>query len=116
MEATLMQTNDCGGRKDDSDKEPFELFPPRAMMELARLYLAGSKKYSPRNWEKGMRWGRVFAAAMRHLWKFWMGEDVDAEDGIHHTIHAAWCCMTLFEYWKHRIGSDDRSLLGRSIG
>jgi Domain of unknown function (DUF5664) len=49
---------------------------------------------------------------MRHLWKFWRGENVDSEDGVHHGIHAAWCCLTLFEYWKHGIGEDDRSLMG----
>ena len=102
---------DRGGVKMDSGKLRFDLIPPWALEMLAAVFTTGAMKYLDRNWEKGMRWGRIFAALNRHLWAFWRGETVDPEDGISHMIHAAWCCIVLYEYWLHKIGQDDRSQL-----
>ena len=101
------------GIKFDAFKERFDLIPPEPLMELARVYTYGVGKYADRNWEKGMSWGRVFAAIMRHLWKFWSGKDRDAESGCHHLAHAAWGCLTLLQYSITNKDFDDRSTLGR---
>jgi hypothetical protein len=94
--------------KHDEGKARFDLIPPRALWNLAEVYTIGEKKYSARNWEKGMPWGRIFAAVMRHLWKFWSGEDVDPEDGMSHLVHAAWGCFALIEYAQTHREMDDR--------
>ena len=65
-----------------------------------------------RNWEKGMKWGRVFGALMRHMWAWWRGQDRDPETGFSHLSHAA-CCIAFLIAYEHRcIGEDDRHKLG----
>lgn len=64
-----------------------------------------------RNWENGIKWSRVFGAIMRHLWKFWMGEDIDKETGVPHTVNALWGCMALTEYMFTHKELDDRPKL-----
>jgi len=58
-----------GGTKYDNDKARFDLIPPGPLYQVAELFAMGAKKYDDRNWEKGLQWGRVFAAMMRHAWK-----------------------------------------------
>lgn len=96
------------GVKYDGDKERFDLLPPGPLTELARVYTFGATKYADRNWEKGMRWGRVFAACMRHLWAWWRGEEVDKESGLSHLAHAAWNIFALMEYRRTHPAQDDR--------
>ena len=86
------------GRKDDDGKARFDLLPPDALWEVVRVYTFGAGKYGDRNWEKGIRWGRVFAAICRHLFAWWLGERHDPETGLSHLAHAAWGCKTLLAY------------------
>lgn len=94
--------------KHDGGKPRYELIPPEALEELAALYALGANKYGDRNWEKGMSWGRVFSALMRHAWRWWRGETYDQEDGQHHLISVAWCAIALYIYQTRGIGRDDR--------
>jgi hypothetical protein len=68
----------------------------------------GAKKYDDRNYSKGMKWGRLFGAAMRHLWAFWLREEADKETGKSHLAHAICCCMMLRELTKTHKEFDDR--------
>lgn len=68
-----------------------------------KFYLSGE-----RNWERGMKWGRVFGSLMRHCWAFWRGETYDEDTGSHHMIAAMWNCAALFTYDEREIGEDDR--------
>lgn len=96
------------GRKDDADKAPYDLIAPELLEDVAAVLKFGAAKYAPRGWEKGMRWGRPFAAAMRHLWAWWRGEATDPETGLSHLAHAACCVMFLLAYEKRGVGEDDR--------
>lgn len=96
------------GIKYDDKKARFDLIPARALYDLADVYTYGAGKYSDRNWEAGISWGRVFAALMRHLWRWWGGEDLDQESGLPHLSHAAWGCITLLEYRRSHPELDDR--------
>jgi len=98
------------GVKFDNDKERFDLLPSAPLIKLAQIYTFGAKKYDDRNMEKGMKWGRVFAAIMRHLWKWWGGEENDQESGMSHLAHAAWGCFTLLDYTERRREFDDRPI------
>lgn len=100
-----------GGRKDDVGKLRFDLIPVYPLEETARVYTLGAKKYADRNWEKGLSWGRVFAAMMRHAWAWWRGETHDPVDGQHHMASVAWCAFALMEYQHRRTGTDDRPLM-----
>ena len=97
------------GRKDDGGKERFDLLPVYPLFKLAEVYTIGARKYADRNWEKGIPYGRVFAALMRHAWKWWRGEQNDPVDGQHHLSSVAWCAMTLMEYERTHPELDDRS-------
>lgn len=97
-------------KKHDTGKLRFDLIPAQALEEVARVFTIGAEKYEDRNWEKGMKWGRVFAAIMRHLWAYWRGEENDPEDGIPHPAHAAWGCLVLLEYARINKEKDDRPM------
>jgi Domain of unknown function (DUF5664) len=96
------------GRKDDTGKAPYDLIAPEMLDALAAVLDFGARKYEPRNWEKGMRWGRCFAALMRHLWAWWSGRGNDPETGMSHLWHAAACLMFLVAYEARKVGDDDR--------
>jgi hypothetical protein len=99
------------GYKEDKGKARMELVPPAALLGAAKVFTAGAVKYDPRlsdgriddrtnsnNWRKGMRWGRTYGAAQRHLQAWWDGEDLDPETGESHLSHAICCLMMLSEY------------------
>ncbi len=96
--ATEADKKAAPGYKEDKGKLRYDLLPPYALDELAKVYTYGANKYTDNNWRKGMKWGRIYAALMRHLWKFWAGEDRDKESGILHLSHALWGVVTLLEY------------------
>lgn len=97
-----------GGLRYDTGKARYDLIPPEALEELAQHYRRGAEKYEPRNWEKGMAWGKCFAAMMRHAWAFWRGETNDPETGTHHMISVAWNALAIFTYHTRGVGDDDR--------
>jgi len=96
------------GYKHDNEKLRMDLIPPEALAALADILGYGANKYSDRNWEKGMRWGRVFAALMRHLWAWWAREGVDPETHRSHLWHALCCLAFLVAYEQRNLGEDDR--------
>jgi len=118
MMTEAKRTVASGGRKDDADKDRIELIPPEVIFALSRVLTFGAKKYDDRNWEKGMKWGRVFGAVMRHLWAWWGGRgptsksflfgDLDAETKFSHLWHALCCVSFLVAYEERGVGEDDR--------
>jgi len=98
------------GAKETGCKARFDLIPPYPLWELAKAYnIGGGNKYHERSWEKGISYGSIIGALLRHVYKWIAGEKVDPEDGIHHLAHAAWCCFTLMEYQQTHMELDDRS-------
>lgn len=97
-----------GAMKLDHGKARFELIPARPLQELALLYGRGAIEYGDRNWERGLAWGRMFGAMMRHAWKFWNGEELDPQTKVHHMTVVAWYALCLRELTLTRKGKDDR--------
>ena len=107
------------GRKDDTGKTRIELFAPEAIFAISAVLTYGAEKYEDRNWERGMSWGRVFGATMRHLWAWWGGKgpttksflfgDLDDETGFSHLWHAGCCIMFLIAFEERGVGTDDRA-------
>lgn len=97
------------GVKHDSDKLRYDLVPPEALEEIVKGLTFGAAKYTDRNWEKGINYGRVYGAMMRHMQAFWRGEDVDHESGLSHLSHAGCCLFFLLTYDRREmVGFDDR--------
>ena len=88
------------GIKHDDGKNRYDLLPPEALDEITKVFTFGAKKYVPRNWEKGIPYGRVFAAMMRHMWAWWGGEDDDPETGLSHLSHAGCNLFFLLAFVK----------------
>lgn len=109
LDATQQKTEP--GWKLDAGKPRMDLIAPEMMFGVAAVLEFGARKYSERNWERGMSWGRCFGAAMRHLWAWWHGEACDAETGLSHLHHAACCIMFLAAYEARGVGSDDRRVI-----
>ena len=96
------------GTKLDTGKVRMDLLPPELLFGVAKVLEFGANKYAARNWEKGMDWGRVFGALMRHMWAWWKGEKTDPETGMSHLWHAATNIAFLIAYEERNIGKDDR--------
>jgi hypothetical protein len=107
--------NTTQGVKHDQGKARYDLLPPEALAGLAEILGYGAAKYAPHNWRKGMDWSRVFAAAQRHVWAYWTGEDTDPESGLPHIDHALCCLAFLSAYQKAGLGTDDRNNLLESL-
>lgn len=101
-------TETTGGIKFDKSKARFDLLPMRPLLALANLFTMGALKYGTRNWEKGMKFGRLFAAMMRHIVKWWAGEKYDQENGQHHLVAVMWNAMVLMELEETHPEMDDR--------
>lgn len=101
------QTMQTQGLRFDDGKARVDLLPPDALLELGKVYAFGAKKYSDRNWEKGMKWSKVLGPLMRHLFKWMMGNDRDAESGELHLNHVAWNALALLTYALRGIGEND---------
>lgn len=97
-----------GPMKDYKGKVHLELLAFDAVEDTAKAVEFGSVKYRPRNWEIGMPWSVPFAAALRHLFKWWAGEEFDKESGLSHLAHAACNIMFLQTYRLRGLPGDDR--------
>lgn len=96
------------GRKDDEGKLPWHLAPWDAIRCIVKVLAFGAKKYTPRNWEKGMAYSRLFRAAIGHLTDWWITGKPDPETGHSHLWHAGCCVLFLIAYELRGIGTDDR--------
>lgn len=102
-------------QKNDNEKPRMDLIPAHPLIDIAAVLTTGAAKYGDRNWELGMSWGRIFAALMRHLWRWWGGEENDPEDGHSHLAHAACNILFLMEYIRMKNGKDDRPYQTRPV-
>lgn len=94
--------------RDVTGKDPYDLIPAVPLHEFVKVLGFGAKKYSERNWEKGMPYTWIWGSMMRHAWAFWRGETNDKESGLHHMAHAAFGAFAFIEYMHTGKGTDDR--------
>jgi hypothetical protein len=94
--------------KNDDGKPRMDLLPIEPLLGAGDGFAYGAKKYSDRNWEKGFDYGRLYAAILRHLFKWWGGEELDKESGVSHLSHALSNLMMLHATHTRGIGRDDR--------
>jgi hypothetical protein len=106
-----MEEKMIGGRKDDSGKTRFDLMSVDAINGLAEVLTLGGKKYGDRNWQAGLNFGRLYRAALGHLFSFWQNDDVDKESTKLAIDHAQ-CCLHFLSHYLHNYSSykefDDR--------
>lgn len=82
-----------GAQRDIGDgKGRFDLLPMRALIELAKHFEEGAKKYNDRNWEKGIDLHCFIDSGMRHLTKFMIGKDEEK-----HLVAVCWNFLCLLD-------------------
>jgi hypothetical protein len=106
-DATPAHYADDAGTKHDDGKPRMDLLPFGALTEVAHVLTFGAGKYGAYNWH-GLSVSRLFAAALRHLWAWWLREDDDPETGRSHLAHAACCVLMALDQSRHRHEYDDR--------
>lgn len=96
--------------KYDQEKPDYSLMPPEAMDEVAAVWTFGQRKYAAFNWRagNGFAWRRPVAAALRHIYAWLRGEDLDPESGLSHLAHAICCLSMVITYAKIGKGEDNR--------
>lgn len=102
--------------KHDGGKIRWDFLPPLPLEQLAQLYTLGAAKYGDHNWTRGFDYARMYAAMMRHLQAWWMGEDYDQEDGQHHLTAVAWYCFGVIHYEMVGPKQDNRPFRRESQG
>lgn len=96
------------GMRFNQGKPRYDLVPPFAYSELAKVLTRGAEKYAERNWENGLGWMGVVASAQRHIQAFVEGKDFDDESGMLHLSHALTNIAFLIEFYKIYPQGDDR--------
>ena len=82
-------------RDTQDDKGDLSLLPYYSILELAKHFQRGARKYDKNNFRKGIPLSRYFDSCQRHLAKYAMGwEDED------HLISACWNLVALIETKK----------------
>ena len=86
------------GVKHDQEKPRWDLLPMRPIQEVVGVLTYGARKYDDENWRLvDNQRPRYYAAAMRHIVAWWMGEQTDPESGYAHLAHAICCLIFLME-------------------
>jgi len=91
------------GVKYDGNKLLWDLLPLEPVQEIVRVLTYGAKKYTKDNWKYvADSKERYYAAMMRHITAWRLGEKFDLDTTIHHLAHAG-CCL-IFLLWFELTG------------
>ena len=103
-----MKQDETKALRYDEGKARIDLLPPIPLLDIGDVATMGAAKYEPRNIEKGIEWGRMYAPMMRHLLKWWAGQDKDPQSGKSHLAHAGFWMLQLAEQERTHPEFDDR--------
>lgn len=79
--------------------EFIELLPWESLGQIVEVLTYGAQKYSPDNWQRVPDpQNRYFAAVMRHLHAYRLGDALDSESGLPHLAHAACCVLFMMHF------------------
>ena len=96
-----------------STKLPLHLFPTTAIASGSLALLDGAMKYGRSNYRvAGVRASIYYDASLRHLMKWFEGEDFDRESGLDHLGHALACIAILIDSKAANKLTDDRMVAG----
>jgi hypothetical protein len=91
-------------------KAPLHVVPAVVLAELGVGMAEGALKYGPYNWRKaGVRASVYYDATMRHLMRWWEGEDTDPDSGLSHVTKAICSLVVLRDAMIQGMVTDDRA-------
>lgn len=83
--------------------------PAEVLIELGLAMMEGARKYGRHNYRAvGVRASVYYDAALRHLFAWWEGEDIDPDSGISHLTKAMACLVVIRDSIVCNNWSDDR--------
>ena len=92
-----------------SAKPPLSCASMPVFMEIGTAMAEGARKYGRHNWRATkIRYSVYFDAAIRHLFAWWEGEDIDAESNASHITKTLTCLMVLRDAMLFGTVVDDR--------
>jgi len=97
-----------GAKRYDFGKLRWDLIPYDALEKVVEVYTHGSAKYDDENWRNGMNYKRMYGSIMRHLTKWYRGEDIDKDSGCLHLSNVVWGCLSLIWMQMNDVGEDNR--------
>lgn len=90
-------------------KVPLSLIPLSAQIHAALAHFDGAQKYQAWNWRKETVAASIYVdAALRHIQKWFQGEEKDRDSGIHHLGHALACLNIILDAQAYGNLVDDR--------
>jgi len=98
-----------------STKVDLALIPASAEIACALAMTDGGLKYDPYNWREDGKpiQARVYVSALRrHLQKWFEGEELDEDSGVHHLGHAMACAAILIDAQACSNLADNRPIKG----
>jgi hypothetical protein len=106
------------GRKDDKEKSRVDLIPPWTLLSVGKVLAHGAAKYGEDNWTRVENAdNRYYAAALRHLLAWRIGDHTDdSESGLPHLSHAICCLMFLLEGGRLEAANRKLSLMSPPKG
>ena len=73
-----------------------------ALWQVAEVGTFGANKYTDNGWQSVENpQERYTNALLRHLFKFYNGEQIDEESGLSHLAHLAWNALAILELNKN---------------
>ena len=103
---------DGEGLRYNENKTPFETIPLHLLSGAAEVFKhvteREEKPYPMWNWARGMAWSKPYACMLRHLDKWYRGEDLDAETNLNHLHHVMCNLLMLIHYIESHKQGDDR--------
>lgn len=90
-------------------KAPMSCVPVNVVAELGVAMMEGALKYGRYNWRTADVRGSVyFDAAIRHLFAWWEGENIDPDSGMSHVVKAMASLCVLRDGMQQPGFTDDR--------
>lgn len=88
---------------------PFSTVPAVPIAEVGLAMLEGALKYGRHNYRAvGVRSSVYYDAAMRHLTRWWEGEDIDPDSGLPHIVKCLASLIVLRDAQINNMLTDDR--------
>jgi hypothetical protein len=81
---------------------------PDFVLGIGEVLTKSREKYPEGNWMKETKFSTPYESCVRHLMKFWSGEDLDNDTLKSHLLHAATNLMFLHFHLSSGVGIDDR--------
>lgn len=90
----------------DEGKSQVDGIDPQFMLAVGEILEYGARKYAKYNWTKGIDYSRIYGSLVRHMLRWYAGEDIDPESGKPHLWHAA-CNLAFLISYTAREGYED---------